>query len=627
MHPIDYTVIVFYFALVIGTGFWYQRRASRNLDSYFLGGKRMHWLALAMSGSVSNFDITGTMWIVTLITLFGFKSMWNHWMWGFLMGAFFLAFMGKWIRRSKVMTGAEWMVTRFGDDTDGRTARTAYALVAVVTVAGFIGYAFQGIGKFSSVFVNLKPMADLLSGLFPGYSEWIWFCAGHETATCALVVFGITTLYVLLGGLTSVVITDVIQTVILSLAAVLIAVMAYTSLTPELLERTLVDGWSSPVPSWTEPWAAELSGTKFQSYAYYCFGALVIVWVIKGLLLNLGGPAQMYDFQRFLAARNPRDAAKVGAAWSVFLIVRWAMAMGLALLAITSVAKTAGLEKVTPLAFVESVEDPEKIMPMVLKDQLHVGVRSIVIAGLLAAFMSTFSSTINAGASYLVRDIWQPLVRPEAGEKHLVRVGYVATLLLAVVGTMIGLMAESIGQMFNWIMVELGAAFIVPNVLRWYWWRFNGWGYAIGTFVGLAGALLVLVLTLFTEITLPLYYTFPALCAVSLVASLAGTLWTRPTDEAILVPFFRNVRPFGAWGPIRRQADLSAEELHDPVESLRLAVVNVLLGGVAILGMYLFPMYLVGHWHVQAVACLAMAVAAVVALYFTWYRNLPESEG
>ena len=126
MHPVDLSVIVVYFVVVIALGFWYQRRASRSLDSYFLGGRRISWLALAMSGSVSNFDITGTMWIVTLITLLGMKSMWNHWMWGFLMGAFFLAFMGKWIRRSRVMTGAEWMVTRFGSGPDGLVARLAY---------------------------------------------------------------------------------------------------------------------------------------------------------------------------------------------------------------------------------------------------------------------------------------------------------------------------------------------------------------------------------------------------------------------------------------------------------------------------------------------------------------------
>ena len=110
------------------------------------------------------FDVTGTMWIVTLIVLFGFKSMWNHWMWGFLMGAFFMSFMGKWVRRSGVLTGAEWMVTRFGDRAGGRTARTAYALMAVVTLAAFLGYCFAGIGKFVSVRLRARGTRNAARG-------------------------------------------------------------------------------------------------------------------------------------------------------------------------------------------------------------------------------------------------------------------------------------------------------------------------------------------------------------------------------------------------------------------------------------------------------------------------------
>ncbi len=363
MHLLDYIVIVLYFALVMGVGWWYRRRAAQDLDSYFLGGKQLHWVALAMSGSVSNFDITGTMWIVTLITLFGLKSMWNHWMWGFLMGAFFLSYMGKWIRRSEVMTGAEWMVTRFGRGWAGTTARVAYALMAVVTVAGFLGYAFQGIGKFASVYLGIDP------------------------AYCATGIFLITGAYVLLGGLFSVVVTDVIQTIILTIASVVIAGIAYVQLSPESLAAVLPSDFASLVPPWKLPDPGSLAGTGYEGYEL--FGALVLVWVAKGLLLNLGGPAQMYDFQRFLAARDPRDAAKVGAAWSGFLIVRWAMAMGIALLALTGMG---------------NVSDPEQVMPLVLQEYLAPGLRGVVIAGLLAAFMSTFSSTVNSGASYLVRD-------------------------------------------------------------------------------------------------------------------------------------------------------------------------------------------------------------------------------
>ena len=331
MDPIDITILVLYFAFVTGVGFWYQRRAARDLESYFLGGKSMHWLTLAMSGAVSNFDISGTMWIVALISLFGMRSMWNHWVWGFLMGAFFMSFMGKWVRRSGVMTGAEWMVTRFGSGPAGTTARISYTIIAVVTLVGFLGYAFQGIGKFTTIFIDFGLEDQTAS-----------------TRVAALGIFGIATLYVLLGGLYSLVITNVIQTILLTAAALIIAAVAYVNVSPDQLAEVLPADWTSLMPVWHWSDPASLP----EAYAgYEWFGALVLVWVVKGLLLNLGGPGQMYDFQIFLAARDPRDAAKVGAAWSGFLLVRWAMTMGIAMLALTGIG---------------SVEDPERVMPVVL---------------------------------------------------------------------------------------------------------------------------------------------------------------------------------------------------------------------------------------------------------------------
>ncbi len=575
MVHIDYLVIAVYFAAMIGLGFWYRKRASQNLESYFLGGKRMHWLALAMSGSVSNFDITGTMWIISLLFLMGMKSMWVHWMWGCMMGAFCLAYMGKWVRRSNVMTGAEWMVTRFGNDRGGLVARTAYAVMAVITLASFIGYAFQGIGKFASVYVGLTP------------------------AACALIIIGITTLYVLLGGLYSVVVTDVVQTVILTAASILIAVVAYKQLTPEVLDRTLPDGWASLLPQWR---LEEFAGTEHAGYEF--LGALVIVWVLKGLLLNAGGPAQMYDFQRFLAARDARDAAKIGAAWSFFLIVRWGMAMGITLLALTGIA---------------NVADPEKVMPVVLQEYLPKGVRGFVIAGLLAAFMSTFSSTVNSGASYIVRDIWQPFFRPEADQRHLIRSSYVATVAIVVAGILIGFQAKSIAQIWNWMMMALGAGVIMPNVLRWYWWRLNGWGYAAGTVAGILFSLVALFVP-----EAPMFVVFPRICIGSLLASVIVTMATRPVDGKILIAFYRTVRPFGFWKPIRARAQISSDILGDTSENAFRAVVNTCLGIVAITGYYLFPMYLVGHWHARALLWLGAALLATAILAVTWYRHLPQ---
>ncbi len=572
MNGIDYTIVIFYFISVIGLGFWYRKRASKSLDSYFLGGKKLPWLALAMSGSVSNFDITGTMWIVSILFILGMKSMWYHWMWGFLMGAFFLSYMGKWVRRSNVLTAAEWMKTRFGDDSAGRLARTAYASMAVLTLASFVGYAFQGIGKFASVYIPLEPNV------------------------LAVLIITITTVYVILGGLFSVVVTDVIQTVVLTIGSLIIAFIAWLKLNPEGLAK-IPDGFMTLSVPWKLP---EFSGTDNAHFEF--FGALVIVWILKGLLMNAGGPAQMYDFQRFLAARNERDAAKLGAAWSVFLIVRWALVMGIVLLALTGVS---------------GVTDSEKVMPLVLKDFLPVGVRGIVVAGLLAAFMSTFSSTVNSGASFIVRDLWQPFKKKQVTERQAVNFSYFATVLIVLLGILIGLQSGSIAEIWSWMMMALGGGVIIPNVLRWYWWRMNGWGYALGTF----GGILLSLVSLFTN-RVPDYIIFPLIVLASLLLSSVGSLVTRPVDKNLLQEFYRTIRPFGRWKPVRENSGLSASEREDKAEKTARAVLNVVLGMIAIASGYLFPMYLVGHGYARSLLCLGISLSAVLALKYTWYRHL-----
>ncbi|MFC2167457.1 hypothetical protein ACFLRW_00600 [Acidobacteriota bacterium] len=573
MNAIDSTIVIFYFIAVIGLGFWYRKRASLSLESYFLGGKKLPWLALAMSGSVSNFDITGTMWIVSIMFVLGMKSMWHHWMWGFLMGAFFLSYMGKWVRRSNVLTAAEWMRTRFGDDSAGRLARTAYASMAVLTLASFVGYAFQGIGKFASVYIPLEP--NLL----------------------AVLIIGVTTLYVLLGGLFSVVVTDVIQTVVLSVGSLAIAFIAWLKLTPEGLAE-IPDGFTSLRVPWK---LTELSGTENASQFEF-FGALVIVWIMKGLLMNAGGPAQMYDFQRFLAARNERDAAKLGAAWSVFLVVRWAFVMGIVLLALTGVS---------------GVTDSEKVMPLVLKDFLPVGVRGIVVAGLLAAFMSTFSSTVNSGASFIVRDLWQPFKKKQSTERQAVHFSYFATVLLVLFGILIGFQSDSITEIWSWMMMALGGGVLIPNVLRWYWWRMNGWGYALGTF----GGILLSLISLFYS-TVPDYVVFPLIVTASLLLSVMGSLVTRPVDKKQLIEFYRSIRPFGLWKPVQEYSGLVASERDNKNEKASRSLLNVIFGMIAIASGYLFPMYLVGHWYGRSLLCLGISLSFVFVLKFTWYRHL-----
>lgn len=596
MALIDIVIIVIYFAAMILVGLWVEKKASVDMEAYFLGGRSMSWMFLAMSGSVTNFDISGTMWIVSVIYLLGMKSMWHHWMWGFLMGAFFLSYMGKWVRKSNVVTAAEWMVTRFGSDTGGKLARTAYAVMAILTLASFTGYAYVGIGKFAAVYVPLESLADRTSIVFLKD-----LFTNHEASVLALLIVGLTTVYVVTGGLYSVVVTDVIQTVILTIGAIIIAGIAWAKMTPDLLSRLPTDFTSLSIP-WRIP---KFAGTANAEYEF--FGVIVIMWVLKGLLLNLGGPGQMYDFQRFLAARSPKDAAKVGAAWSGFLLSRWAMTMGIALLAITGAA---------------GVSDAEQVMPIVLRDLIPVGIRGLIIAGLLSAFMSTFSGTLNSGAAFIVRDLWQTYVNPNLTNKQAVRLAQLATVLLVVIGIIIGLMGDSITKVWGWIMMALGAGVIVPNVLRWYWWRFNGWGYAMGV---LGGMLLSLVVLFFPK--MPMHISFPMITAASLIISIITSYLTKPVNEDILVSFYKQIRPFGIWKPVRNASGLTKEELQIKSENPGLAVFNVVIGMTAIFSSYMFPMYFVGHWYKLAAIWFVCMAVAIVILKYSWYDKLEETFG
>ena len=152
IHLIDTTIIFAYLLIVIISGFLLSRRASKNMDSYFLGGKTVPWYILGISNTSGMFDISGTMWLVYMLFVYGLKGIWMPWMWPTFNQIFFMIYLSIWVRRSNVLTGAEWITTRFGSALGGELSRLSVVIFAIVSVIGFLTYAFVGIGKFAKSF-------------------------------------------------------------------------------------------------------------------------------------------------------------------------------------------------------------------------------------------------------------------------------------------------------------------------------------------------------------------------------------------------------------------------------------------------------------------------------------------
>jgi len=594
LSPLDLTILGVYLALVIGVGFVVKRRAAKGLESYFLGNRTLPWWMLAMSGSSSYFDITGTMWIVSILVVCGYRGMWVQWMWGFVIAAFYMAFMGKWIRRSGVMTGAEWMIARFGAGRAGELARLSYTLYAVLTLSALLGYTAVGMGKFGSQFL---PLPDRL---------------------CALLIIGVTGVYVVLGGFRGLTIVEFFQTIILTVGAVMIACLGYAAYGRGLALHPPSD-WYSPWPVWRLDRAIDPSSPFHvaSSDMYYLFGAVILVYVVKGTLLCFSGPEQLYDFQKFLAVRTPREASLMGMLWGVFHAVRFPMAMAVAVLGLAGAAGSSDL-----LALIKS--DPEKVMPVVIAHSLPTGLVGFALAALVSAFMGAFSAMINGGASYLVRDVYQNYLRPTASDRELIWASYGASVLLIAIGILIAQVQTSINAIFTWIMVGLGAGVLMPNVLRWYWWRMNGWGYFAATAAGMLLSLVQVVLEQTGTLSLPVYVSFPVLAIAVLIVCIAVTLRTPPTELDALMGFYRKVQPAGWWGPVHRAVAAADPSFRREPFGRDLISLAIAVPWLAVL--YVFPMYVITHrWDVVA-AGGAIFAALTVALAFTWWRSLPSAE-
>ena len=572
-------------------GYWVSHRASRDTKAYFLGGNILPWYVLGVSNASGMFDIAGTMWLVYLLFIYGLKSVWIPWLWPVFNQIFLMVYLSAWLRRSGVTTGAEWITTRFGKGRGARLSHLIVVVFALVSVIGFLTYGFKGIGKFASDFLP-------------------WHLSPNQYA---LILMAITTFYVVKGGMFSVVITEVLQFCLLSIASLAIGIIAMVRVSPEALRRVIPAGWDQIFFGWhlNLDWSGLISAvnTKISTDGYSIFGYFFMMMVFKGVLLSIAGPAPNYDMQRILSTKNPREASMMSAVVNVVLNVpRYFMITGLTILALVFYSDT--------IRKMGDKMDFEMVLPDALSHYVPVGLLGILIAGLLAAFMSNFAATVNSAPPYLVNDIYRKFINPQASERTCVRLSYVASFAVVALGIFFGFFVSSIDSVIKWIVTALWGGYAASNVLKWYWWRFNGYGYFWGMVAGIAAAI---PFALASDVTI--LNAFPLILGISLAGCLLGTLLTKPEDDEVLKAFYRRVRPWGFWGPIL--AKVQAEDpSFQPNPDFARDMFNVVIGIAWQTSLIALPIYVVIRRYDIAAIALAVVVATSVLLKFFWYDHL-----
>jgi Na+/proline symporter len=610
LHPLDVGIILTYMVCTVLVGYYVSHQGSRDMKAYFLGGNKMPWYVLGLSNASGMFDISGTMLLVYWMFVYGLKSVWIPWLWPTFNQVFLMVYLSAWLRRSRVMTGAEWIKTRFGTGRGAQLSHLIVVLYAFISIIGFFSYGFKGIGKFAATFLP-------------------WHLSPNQYA---LILILITAIYVIKGGMISVVITEVVQFCVLSVASFAVGIIAMRRVAPGVLHKFVPAGWDNVFFGWhlNLDWSALIpaTSTRIAQDGYGLFGFFVMMLLFKGVLISAAGPAPNYDMQRVLSSKNPREASMMSAWVNVVLTFpRYFLTAGLAILAATFFSDN--------IRAMGANMDFELVLPYALARFVPVGLLGFLISGLLAAFMANFAATVNAAPPYFVNDIYKRYIRPDAPPRTYVRLSYLSSFAVVVIGVLIGWNVTSVNAVVVWIVSGLWGGYTASNVLKWYWWRFNGYGYFWGMVAGIASALglppliakvpLVQHLLATYSINLDVSIVFPVVLILSLIGCFAGTLLTKPEDDEVLKDFYRRVRPWGFWGPILRKVLAEDPGFKRNTDFMR-DMFNVVVGIVWQIALVVLPMYVVIWELKRAAITMAIVLGTSAILKFTWYDHLERRE-
>ncbi len=581
LENLDWGIIAAFFLVSLGIGLYASRSSGDSTKEFFLSGRNMPWWLLGVSMVATTFSADTPNLVTDIVRKNGVSGNWAWW--AFLLTGMLTVFVyARLWRRSGVMTDLEFYEMRYS----GKPARFLRQFRAI----------------YLGVFFNVMIMATVcLAGI-----KIAGILLGMDPITTVLLVSVVTVAYSALGGFKGVVITDFVQFSFAMIGAIWAAI--YILNLPEvggldaLFTHANVADKLDLIPSFDNP----------EVYVPLFVVPIAVQWWsvwYPGAEPGGGG----YIAQRMLAAKNEKHAVGATLLFNVFhyALRPWPWII-IALASLIVFPDLASIQAAFPNVDASVVND-DLAYPAMLS-YLPKGLLGLVIASLIAALMSTLSTHLNWGSSYVVHDWYQRFIKPEASEKELVNIGRISTVLLMVFAAILALALSNALQAFN-ILLQIGAGTGLIFILRWFWWRINA-------YTEIAGMAISFAVALFLEFGYePL--GFPVLLdhqklllgiSITTIGWLLVTFLTQPTEMSVLQSFYRKIHPAGpGWAPVAAALPSDAAVAQD--ENLTLRIGAVFIGAIAVYSvLFATGFYLYGN----LTATLISVAVALAGIGFLW---------
>jgi len=590
----DWLIIILFFVISLGIGIYVSKSSGKSANQFFLSGRNMPWWLLGLSMVATTFSTDTPNLVTDIVRTNGVSGNWVWW--AFLITGLLTVFVyAKLWRKSNVKTDLEFYELRYG----GKPAKFLRKFRAI-----YLGIIFNVITMSAVTLAAIK-----IGGIMLGLEPW------QTVLTAGLV----TVIFSAVGGFKGVVYTDVVLFFVAMGGAIGAAV--YLVNLPEvggieaLLANENVVGKISILPDFGD----------LEALITLLIIPLAVQWWSSwypGAEPGGGG----YIAQRMFAAKNENHA--IGATF-FFNIMHYALRpWPWILVALASLVVFPDLDSIQQ-AFPNITADKlgnDLAYPAMLT-KLPAGLLGLVLASLISAYMSTISTQLNWGSSYIVYDFYQTQINPDASEKRLVAVGRISTIILMVLSTILALALQNAMQLFNLLLV-FGAGTGLIFILRWFWWRINAWSEITAM---VASGLISLILTIPSvkaslfgaEGVFPAWAEFPFVVAVTTSLWLLATFITPAEDSSVLRSFYKTTQAGGpGWAKVIDEAKKEAIDLVDDDQgwSVPSGIVAMLLGCSMIYSTMFCTGYFIYGNHNLAFPLLGLAVVSGFLLVRIWKK-------